>query len=238
MNNNMTIGIIGAMDSEVALLHACLTQAEVRRIGDLAFHSGILGDKQVVVVRCGVGKVNAARCTQLLIDAFHPDYIVNTGIAGGIGEGLCVGDVVVATGLMQHDFDVTAFGYARGNLCNRKAADQPTIFCSDKALVNQLVQAAESVAPGRVKLGTIVTGDVFISSREQKQFLYQTFHAAAAEMEGGAIAQVAQANGIPFVVLRAISDLADGSAASSIETFERETADLSAGIIQRLVHQL
>lgn len=235
MHNKFALGIIGAMQSEVALLHACLEQVQVQTIGGLEFHSGLLSGKQVVVVRCGVGKVNAARCTQLLVDFFHPDCIVNTGIAGGIGQDLAVGDVVVATGLIQHDFDVTAFGYARGNLTDRTAPDKPTIFYSDAHLVELLTQM---IASDRCKQGVIVTGDVFISAAEQKQFLRQTFHAVAAEMEGGAIAQVAQANGVPFVVLRAISDLADGTAAASFDTFEQETADLSAAIIRQLAARL
>lgn len=235
MHNKFALGIIGAMQSEVALLHACLEQVQVQTIGGLEFHSGLLSGKQVVVVRCGVGKVNAARCTQLLVDFFHPDCIVNTGIAGGIGQDLAVGDVVVATGLIQHDFDVTAFGYARGNLTDRTAPDKPTIFYSDAHLVELLTQ---TITSDRCKQGVIVTGDVFISAAEQKQFLRQTFHAVAAEMEGGAIAQVAQANGVPFVVLRAISDLADGTAAASFDTFEQETADLSAAIIRQLAARL
>lgn len=238
MSNEIIMGIIGAMESEVALLRTCLTQPQTQQVGGLTFYTGLLEGKQAVVVQCGVGKVNAARCTQLLVDMFQPKYIVNTGIAGGIGQGLTVGDVVVATGLIQHDFDVTAFGYAKGNLCDRGAADQPTVFFSDQGLMERLMQAAETVAPRRCKLGTIVTGDVFISSREQKEFLSQTFHAAAAEMEGGAIAQVAQANGVSFVVLRAISDLADGTAAASFDTFEQETADLSAAIIRQLMQKL
>lgn len=235
MHNKFALGIIGAMQSEVALLHACLEQVQVQTIGGLEFHSGLLSGKQVVVVRCGVGKVNAARCTQLLVDFFHPDCIVNTGIAGGIAQDLAVGDVVVATGLIQHDFDVTAFGYARGNLTDRTAPDKPTIFYSDAHLVELLTQ---TIASDRCKQGVIVTGDVFISAAEQKQFLRQTFHAVAAEMEGGAIAQVAQANGVPFVVLRAISDLADGTAAAAFDTFEQETADLSAAIIRQLAARL
>lgn len=235
MHNKFALGIIGAMQSEVALLHACLEQVQVQTIGGLEFHSGLLSGKQVVVVRCGVGKVNAARCTQLLVDFFHPDCIVNTGIAGGIAQDLAVGDVVVATGLIQHDFDVTAFGYARGNLTDRTTPDKPTIFYSDAHLVELLTQM---IASDRCKQGVIVTGDVFISAAEQKQFLRQTFHAVAAEMEGGAIAQVAQANGVPFVVLRAISDLADGTAAASFDTFEQETADLSAAIIRQLAARL
>lgn len=238
MHNKFALGIIGAMQSEVALLHACLEQVQVQTIGGLEFHSGFLGGKQVVVVQCGVGKVNAARCTQLLVDFFHPDCIVNTGIAGGIAQGLAVGDVIVATGLIQHDFDVTAFGYAKGNLCDRAASDKPTLFCADAQLIERLIMATQAVAPNRCRQGVIVTGDVFISAREQKESLRQTFQAVAAEMEGGAIAQVAQANGVPFVVLRAISDLADGTAAASFDIFEQETADLSAAIIRQLAAML
>ncbi len=226
-------GIIGAMESEISLLRARMEEIKPRQFGDLTFYSGYLAGKPMVLVRSGPGKVNAARCAQLLIDVYHPDYLINTGIAGGVGEGLAVGDIVVATGLVQHDFDVTAFGYARGNICARDSAAEPTVFRPDGALVRQLTQAARAV--GNVRQGIVATGDVFVSSTAQKKDLAATFHALAAEMEGGAIAQVAQANGVPFAVLRVLSDLADGSAPESFDAFEQQTADLSASILADLL---
>jgi len=236
MKHNAVFGVIGAMESEVARLRAALTDTETRRIAGLTFHAGTLGQNRVVLVKSGIGKVNAARCAQILIDCYAPDYIVNTGIAGGVGEGLCVADVVVGTELVQHDFDAVAFGYARGNICDPAHRDAPSVFRSDAELIDAFRAAAESlIDPKRVKQGRIATGDLFVASAEAKRDIADTFGALAAEMEGGAIAQVAAMAGVPFIVLRAISDLADGSSPASFDAFEKETADLSANILRRLI---
>ena len=233
---NKTFGVIGAMESEVAQLRAALGNAETAEHSGLTFYRGTLGENRVVLVKCGIGKVNAARCTQALIDQYAPDYIVNTGIAGGIGEGLAVADVVIGTELVQHDFDAVAFGYARGNICDPTHRDTPSVFCSDEALIEAFRAAAASVIDaGRVKSGRIATGDLFVASAEAKRDIAGTFGAVAAEMEGGAIAQVAAMAGVPFIVLRAISDLADGSSPASFDEFEQQTADLSAGILRKLI---
>ena len=233
---NKTFGVIGAMESEVAQLRAALGNTETAEHSGLTFYRGTLGNNRVVLVKCGIGKVNAARCTQVLIDQYAPDYIVNTGIAGGIGDGLAVADVVIGTELVQHDFDAVAFGYARGNICDPSHRDTPSVFCSDKALIEAFRAAAASVIDaGRVKSGRIATGDLFVASASAKRDIAGTFGAAAAEMEGGAIAQVAALAGVPFIVLRAISDLADGSSPASFDEFEQQTADLSAGILRKLI---
>ena len=233
---NKTFGVIGAMESEVAQLRAALGNAEAREHSGLTFYSGTLGKSRVVLVKCGVGKVNAARCTQILIDKYAPDCVINTGIAGGIGEGLAVADVVIGAELVQHDFDAVNFGYARGNICEPEHRDTPTVFRSDGALIAAFRAAAESVIDAkRVKTGRIATGDLFVASAETKRDIAETFGAIAAEMEGGAIAQVAAMAGVPFIVLRAISDLANGSSVSSFGEFEQETADLSASILRKLI---
>ena len=233
---NKVFGVIGAMESEVAQLRAALGNTETAEHSGLTFYRGTLGNNRVVLVKCGIGKVNAARCTQVLIDKYAPDYIVNTGIAGGIGEGLAVADVVIGTDLVQHDFDAVAFGYARGNICDPSHRDTPSVFCSDKALIEAFRAAAASVIDvKRVKSGRIATGDLFVASARAKQDIAGTFGAVAAEMEGGAIAQVAALAGVPFIVLRAISDLADGSSPASFDEFEQQTADLSASILRKLI---
>lgn len=228
------IGIIGAMRCELSLLLAAMEQHEQAEFYGLSFHTGLLCGRQVVLVKAGIGKVNAARCTQLLIDHYHPAAIINTGIAGGLAPKLHLGDVVVADGLLQHDFDVTAFGYAKGYLCTGENNQRPTVFSTDRKISDTLTQAAQTVLrQEQIHRGLIATGDQFISTRAQKAALYDTFHAAAAEMEGGAIAQVAALSGVPFAVIRAISDLADGTAAGAYDVFEQQAANHSAATVQQ-----
>ena len=204
------IGVIGAMDSELAALIAALAQPARETVQGLTFHTGLLSGRPVVLVRCGIGKVSAARCTQVLIDRFAPAAVINTGIAGGLGAGLAVGDIVVADGLVQHDFDAAPIGFVRGCLCMGDPGAQ------------------------RVHRGLIATGDRFISGAAAKAAIRRAFPAAmAAEMEGGAVAQAASMSGVPFAVVRAISDLADGTAAASFEQFEQHAADISAAAVMQ-----
>lgn len=233
------IAIIGAMDSELVTLLNQLEEKQEETYCGLTFYAGTLCERAVVLVKCGVGKVNAARCAQMLIDRYAPAALINTGIAGGVGPGLQVGDIVVSTGLVQHDYDVTPFGYVKGNMCERDHADTPTIFGADEAVASAVVEAAETVlGHEKVHRGLIATGDQFIAGAEKKAEIYGSFKALAAEMEGGAIAQVAALSSVPFVVIRAISDLADGTAAASYDAFEQAAADASAttviGTVKRL----
>lgn len=184
------IGVIGAMDSELAALIAALTQPAQETVQGLVFRTGRLGAREVVLVRCGIGKVSAARCTQVLIDRFAPGAVINTGIAGGLASGLAVGDIVVADGLVQHDFDAAPIGFVRGCVCMGDPG------AAAKAAIRRAFPAA-----------------------------------MAAEMEGGAVAQAASMSGVPFAVVRAISDLADGTAAASFEQFEQHAADASAAAV-------
>lgn len=236
MNKNQPVGVIGAMDSELASLIAALEQPEEKKLHGLVFHTGKLDGRGVVLVKCGVGKVNAARTAQVLIDAFGPCALINTGIAGGVGPGLSVGDVVVAQGLVQHDFDVTAFGHAKGYLCTGGDHTKPTVFTPHPEVEQGLFRAAcAALGEDHVRRGIIATGDQFISGREQKAAIWEEFGAHAAEMEGGAIAQAAQLSGVPFGVIRVMSDLADGTAPASFDQFEQETADRCADIVRRTV---
>lgn len=233
------IGIIGAMDSELETLLAAMTEKKQETLYGLAFTTGTLDGCAVVLVKAGIGKVNAARCTQLLIDRFSPSAIVNTGIAGGLAPGLSVGDVVVAAGVLQHDFDVTAFGHAKGYLCTGGDDTAATVFPADEALSGCFAAAAQAIlGEGHVHRGLIATGDQFISGAEHKSALYSEFRAMAAEMEGGAIAQVAAMDGVPFAVIRSISDLADGTAADSFDTFEKHAADASAAALRQALRTL
>ena len=161
------IGIIGAMDSELETLLAAMTEKKQETLYGLTFTTGTLDGCAVVLVKAGIGKVNAARCTQLLINRFSPSAIVNTGIAGGLAPGLSVGDVVVATGVLQHDFDVTAFGHAKGYLCTGGDDTAATVFPADEALSGCFAAAAQAIlGEGHVHRGLIATGDQFISGAQ------------------------------------------------------------------------
>ena len=228
------IGVIGAMDSELAALIAALAQPARETVQGLTFHTGLLSGRPVVLVRCGIGKVSAARCTQVLIDRFAPAAVINTGIAGGLGAGLAVGDIVVADGLVQHDFDAAPIGFVRGCLCMGDPG-APTVFTPDEPLSALLARTAGNAAGAqRVHRGLIATGDRFISGAAEKAAIRSAFPSAmAAEMEGGAVAQAASMSGVPFAVVRAISDLADGTAAASFEQFEQHAADISARAVMQ-----
>lgn len=235
MKAEPTVAVIGAMDSEVEELISDLRAVQTTVAG-ISFYSGNKSGRKLIIARCGIGKVNAARCAQILIDRFKPDYIINSGIAGGIDGSLEVGDIVIGTELIQHDFDVTAFGHAKGYLCTGERDDSPTVFTSDKRLVMLLRDAiAEAGAKGKILAGRIASGDVFVSDIKMKQSIYREFKALAAEMEGAAIAQTAAYAGVPFVVLRVISDRADGTAAGSFEMFEKQTAALSGAIVRNFI---
>ena len=184
------IGVIGAMDSELAALIAALTQPAQETVQGLVFRTGRLGAREVVLVRCGIGKVSAARCTQVLIDRFAPGAVINTGIAGGLASGLAVGDIVVADGLVQHDFDAAPIGFVRGCVCMGDPG-APTVFAPDAVLSALLAQTAgNAIGAQRVHRGLVATGDQFISGAAAKAAIRRAFPAAmAAEMEGGAVAR-------------------------------------------------
>lgn len=227
------IGIIGAMDSEVEYLCSKLENRTKETIYGFDFYCGTLSGKDVVLVKCGIGKVNAARGTQLMIDRYSPAVIVNTGIAGGVAPGICIEDAVIAEGLLQHDFDVSAFGHAKGYLCTGIEHEKPTVFKADEETAKKLRKAADKIIPTeKIRAGLIATGDQFISGTEKRKEIYDLFGATAAEMEGCAIAQVAEYSGIPFAVLRVISDTADGQAVEKYDEFELKAAKQSALIIE------
>lgn len=229
------IGIIGAMESEVRQLVAKMSERQTLTACGRTFYAGKLCGKEVVVVKSGVGKVNSATCAQMLIDRFEITHLVNTGIAGGVGANLKVGDIVIGTQLCQHDFELEIFGYTKGNL-GIGPKDRPTLFVSDENMVKIMKKvASEEIGADAVHEGIIASGDRFVATAATKLAIRDTFHAMAVEMEGGAIAHAAYLADIPFVVLRAISDLADGTASESFEKFEQETADLSATVMERFL---
>lgn len=234
------IGIIGAMDIEVAELKASLEQASIEKFAGIEFSCGKLLSQNVVIAECGVGKVNAARCAQIMYDRFNICALINTGVAGGVAKGLHVCDIVVATGLVEHDFDISALGgYSRSAIPGMGDKMSPSVFEADSKLSEVVFKAAvEAAGAEHIHRGLIATGDQFIAKAETKQWLSCEFNAYAAEMEGGAIAHVATLCDVPFAVIRAISDLADGSANISYEEFESKAADISVKTIMNTMRML
>lgn len=225
------IGIIGAMNTEVETLISSLSDKKETVIAGSHFFSGRLGSTDAVVVMCGIGKVAAAVCAQAMIDTFHPDLLVNTGVAGGVADGLAQGDLVIATDAVQHDFDLSLFGYAKGYMpVWGRDKDRPSGYPTDPALAERLLSAAEALGYHAIR-GRVVSGDIFVADPVLKSSLATDFAASAAEMEGAAIAQTAWQNGVPCAIVRAISDLADGSATLSFEEFEVIAAERSAKLL-------
>lgn len=227
----MKFGIIGAMDMEVDGIKAKISPCHEEKFGSLSFFSGKISGRDVVVAKCGEGKVNSAITAQTMILNYNPDVIVNTGVAGALGEGMDVFDVVVADCVCQHDFDISALGYDIGFV---PQVEKVKIKC-DAALSDALEKSASVVCKGKVCRGTVATGDVFVASREQKNKITASFGAVSAEMEGGSIGQVCFLNNKKFSVLRVMSDNADGNAKISFPEFVAAAADISVNIILDLI---
>lgn len=230
----MSIGIIGAMAEEVADLIPQLANVKQETNAGLTFYQGQLANRNVVVVRSGVGKVNAALCAQLLITKFGVSAIINTGVAGGIDPRVKIGDIVVSTHAVQHDFNLNIFGYKPG------AITIPSIgtsdFPTDPVLQKLAVTAStEIVGADHTHTGIIASGDQFIASGDQKQYIATTFNASCAEMEGAAIAHVAFANKRPYVIIRAISDQADDTAPRDFNQFTSEIIPILHQIVTKTV---
>ena len=228
------IGIIGAMDSEVEALFSSMSAKEKINLNNLTFYKGKLFDKDVVIVKCGIGKVNAALCTQLLILNFKVSKIINTGIAGAVGAGLKIYDFVVSDAAVYHDFDVQFFGYKPGQV-----PGMPEVFEADKTLASSVLSAFAKTSLAvehKITHGLIASGDQFISGGEKKAFIVSTFHPQCVEMEGCAIAHTCFANNVPFVIIRCMSDTADDSVK---ETYSEETASkLSSSFLMEVIKEI
>ncbi len=223
----MKIGIIGAMDQEVKILKEKMEAPMSWERAGVLFVSGTLGKHDVIVVRSGIGKVAASVTTSLLIQQYGVNMVINTGSAGGIGEGLQVGDVVFSEKLAYFDVDVTGFGYEYGQL----PAGMPLYFEASKYIINEMKKAAEKTGQ-QVRSGLIVTGDSFVNSPEKIAEIKSHFpEALACEMECAAIAQTARQFNIPFLVVRAISDTADHQATMSFDEFIDEAGKRSAEMV-------
>ncbi|MFL0195530.1 5'-methylthioadenosine/adenosylhomocysteine nucleosidase [Clostridium sp. WILCCON 0269] len=230
----MVIGIIGAMDEEVEVILGELKLHKTHVKANMEFNLGKLYDKRIVVVRSGIGKVNAAVCTQILIDDFNVDNIINVGIAGGVADNIYPGDIVIADSLVQHDINAAAFGYKIGQIPRLDTYD----FKCDKKLIEKVKNACLKMENKNSFVGRIVTGDEFVSSTEKVKYLYEEFNALACEMEGGSIAQVAYLNNIPFVVIRSISDNANNGASMEYEKFAPIAIENSTEILKNVIKSL
>lgn len=228
-------GIIGAMELEVEALKAKLTDANVTVRAQMEFWSGRLGGAEVVVVRCGIGKVNAALCVQILADLYGVTHVMNTGVAGSLNAELDIGDILVSRDVVHHDVDVRIFGYQLGEVPQLGIREFP----ADPQMAELAVTLCGQVNPEvHVRLGRVVSGDQFISDSQVKARLIENFQGDCAEMEGASIAHGAWLNGLPFVVIRAISDKADDSAEMDYPTFEHAAAQHSARLVEALVTAL
>ncbi len=227
------LGIIGAMKVEVETLQEKMEHLSTREIAGMTFFEGTLEGLPAVVVQCGVGKVNAAMCAQILCACFRVTHLVNTGIAGSLCKELDICDLVVSREAMYYDVDCHTINYPVG-----KVPGMPLTYASDEQLRNWAVAAAEAVNPGHTRVGRIATGDQFVASRELKAHIISVTQALCTEMEGAAIAQTAYRNGVPFVILRAISDKADDSAEMDYPTFEALAAVRCAQITLAMARQI
>jgi len=226
------MGIIGAMEEEVNQLKAKMTEVQVKQKAAMEFYSGRLEGKEVVVVRSGIGKVNAAICAQILIDEYQVKAIINTGIAGSLKTEINIGDIVLSTDALQHDMDATSFGYEYGVIPRMEVS----IFPADEKIMQAAQIACEEVNPEiGVHLGRIVTGDQFIGDKEKKTWLVNQFQGYCTEMEGAAIAQTAYLNNIPFLIIRAISDKADDSAHMDYADFEEKAIAHTVKLMTALI---
>lgn len=229
-----TIGIIGAMDEEVISIKEEMDLISTRNIIGLDFYMGKMGGNNIVVVRSGIGKVNAAICAQVLIDMYGVDYIVNVGVAGAVAKELEIGDIVISSECIHHDFDTTIFGDPLGFISRMNVS----YFKADEELVKLAKNVSEAVIENKVVVGRIASGDQFISSNEKKAFLWNEFKASCAEMEGAAVAHACYLNKIPFVIIRSISDKAEDSSEHDYQAFFRESAKIAAKIVMKMVAEL
>lgn len=224
------IGIIGAMEPEVEAIIATLTEEKSETVSGITFHTGKIGEKSVAVAKCGIGKVFAALCTEIMILKYAPNLLVNTGVGGALASGITTGDIVIASDLCQHDMDTSAIGDPKGLV----SGINMIYFEADKRATKILLSNAKDLGLN-ARLGRIASGDKFIASKEDKTRIVTDFSADACEMEGCAIAQTAFVNGTPFAVVRAISDSADGEATMDYPTFlplaARNSTNLTLALI-------
>ncbi len=229
------IGIIGAMELEVEQLKSKMENTKITEKAGMQFYEGILNGADAVIVRCGIGKVNAALCVQILADLFQVTHIINTGVAGSLNAQLDIGDILISRDALHHDMDVSPLGYAPGIIPQM----DESFFKADERLAELALASCKKVNPDiHAITGRVVSGDQFIAAKEVKDRLINLFHGDCAEMEGASIAHGAYLNKIPFVIIRAISDKADDSAHMDYPSFEKAAAVHSARLVEDLVAEI
>ena len=226
------IGIICALKIEVDGLKALMENPEITKKAGLEFTSGKIFDKDVVLLECGVGKVNAAVGTQIMIDMYKPDVIINSGIAGSLSKNLIIGDIVISTDTVEHDFNCMALDEPRGQIwfTDEKRISMP----ADKEVCDKLVECCQGLG-SHVLTGRIATGDIFVSYRSKREFIAMEFDALCCEMEGGAVGHVCYMNKVPFAILRSISDDFKYNKAENYEEFKELAADRAIKAIKKFI---
>lgn len=230
----MKVGIIGAMEQEVTILKDQLQQSQQKTIAGCEFYEGTLNGCEVILVKSGIGKVNAAIATTLLLQLYKPDVVLNTGSAGGIGENLEVGTVVLSNEVTHHDVDVTAFGYALGQV-----PGGPVTYQSDEKLLTVAADAVEEIGKHAHATGLIASGDVFMNDPNRVSNVKKQFPSMiAAEMEAAAVAQVCNEFKVPFIVIRALSDIAGKESSLSFDEFLPAAAQHSSEVVLQVISKL
>lgn len=215
--------IITAMNEELEAIKNKFEQTEKKQIRDVIYYEGKKNGKEYILTKCGVGKVNAARVTQMLIDIFEIEYIMNIGIAGSVNDKLEIGDIVIGKKLVQHDFDITPFGHEKGYI-----TDTGRFFTSSEYLINEFNKTTKEY---KIIVGTIASGDIFCNQEKMKCKIRSKFQADCVEMEGAAIAQICTLNKVPFIVIRSISDKPNGKNHIDIERFTKMASERCADLI-------
>ena len=229
------LGIIGAMEVEVKELREMMENPQAQTVAGMTFYQGTIMGKEVVVVRSGIGKVNAGICSQILVDRYQVEGIINTGIAGSLRNEINIGDIVLATVAVQHDVDATGFGYPLGEIPQMGIKEFP----ADEKLRALAEECSKKANPDiQVFCGRVASGDQFISSKDKKNWIQDNFDAYCTEMEGAAIAQAAYLNNIPYLVVRAISDKADDSANMDYSEFEAKAVQNSVRLMAAMIAEL
>ncbi len=223
------------MEVEIEKLREAMDIRQTQKFAGMTFYSGELFGQEVALVKSGIGKVNAAVCVQVLCDRFGVSQVWNTGIAGSLDSRIHIGDIVISTDALQHDMDAVAFGYAKGVIPQMEVS----VFPADKAAA-ELAQrvCSEAVPEISTFCGRVLSGDQFVADRKKKQELSEEFHGLCTEMEGAAVAQAAYLNGVPFLILRAISDQADDSAGMDYDAFERMAVEHMVRLVTGMLNQM